>query len=349
MTRKLVTLRIISEIKPIEGADKICAYRVDGWWVIDQVGKYKVGDEVLFAEVDSWIPHELAPFLSKGKEPREYKGIRGEKLKSIKMKGQISQGLLLNISELEEKFSIYFDEFDKDYSEVLNVIKWEPPEDRIRAANAKGNFPSFIPKTDQERVQNCSRLLEKRANEFAGYEVTEKLEGSSMTVYFIDETYGVCSRNLELKEDDEGTFWSTAKKYELIEKLKNINSNLGFKFALQGELVGPGIQGNIYGLDEFKYYVYDIFDIEKQQYLRPEQRNAICAHYDIEQVPYMNIVNLYPLVNFSVNGLIEELINIADGKSSLAPVLREGIVFKSITDPEESFKVISNQYLLKGK
>lgn len=98
--RKLATVRSIAEIKPIEGADKICAYRVDGWKVVDQVGKYNVGDLVIYCEVDSWLPHELAPFLSKGKEPREFEGIKGERLTTQKFKKQTSQGLILDLETL---------------------------------------------------------------------------------------------------------------------------------------------------------------------------------------------------------------------------------------------------------
>ena len=93
--RKLATIRKVSEIAPIIGADKICHYRVDGWWIVDSVGRYQVNDLAIYIEIDAWCPHELAPFLSKGKEPREYNGVKGERLKTVKLRGAVSQGLLL--------------------------------------------------------------------------------------------------------------------------------------------------------------------------------------------------------------------------------------------------------------
>lgn len=98
--RKLASVQKIAEIKPIEGADRIVAYRINGWWVVDSKDKYEVGDYVVFCEVDSWIPHELAPFLSKGKEPREFEGVKGERLKTQKFKNQVSQGLILPMEVL---------------------------------------------------------------------------------------------------------------------------------------------------------------------------------------------------------------------------------------------------------
>ncbi len=102
MERKLASVRRIAEVKSIEGADSICAYRVDGWWVVDGIGKYQVGDLVTYCEPDSWVPTELAPFLSKGKEPREFNGVKGERLRIQKIRGCVSQGLLLSITVVAE-------------------------------------------------------------------------------------------------------------------------------------------------------------------------------------------------------------------------------------------------------
>jgi RNA ligase (TIGR02306 family) len=89
--RKLASIKKIDDIQPIEGADKICTYRVGGWWVVDTVNRYQIGDAVVYCEIDSWIPNEIAPFLSKGKEPRIFNGVKGERLRTIKLKGALSQ------------------------------------------------------------------------------------------------------------------------------------------------------------------------------------------------------------------------------------------------------------------
>lgn len=168
--RKLATIRKIEEIKPIEGADAIQHYRVDGWWIVDKIGAYSVGDLACYAEIDSWLPHTIAPFLSKGKEPRQFNGVKGEKLRTAKLRGVLSQGLLLPINVLPNNISIV--EGD-DVTEVLNIQKWEAPIPAQLAGQVRGTFPSIIPKTDQERVQNIN--IEDVYNHT--YEVTEKLHG----------------------------------------------------------------------------------------------------------------------------------------------------------------------------
>lgn len=217
-TRKLASIRTIAEIKPIKGADKICAYRTDGWWIVDAVDKYSVGDLVVYLECDSWVPSELAPFLSKGKEPRVYKGVSGERLRTIKLKNQISQGLLLPIpQETIDGAGILITEC-LDLTDHLGILKWEP-EPEFRSADAKGLFPSFIPKSDQERIQNCYKDVHELLKT-QQWEITEKIDGQSHTAYLYNDTFGVCSRNLELKDSDN-TFWNSARKYDLENKLKN--------------------------------------------------------------------------------------------------------------------------------
>ena len=203
--RKLATIRVISQLKPIKGADLIEVAVIDGWEVVIKKGEFNVGDLCVYFEIDSWIPTELAPFLSKGKEPRIYRGVKGERLKTIKLKGQISQGLVLPIGILGMDY--VGDELNYDVTELLNILKWEPEIPAQLAGKLEGNFPSYIPKTDQERIQNYIRNMPLAVNQ---WEVTEKLDGSSMTVYRARDIakmdgghrMGVCSRNYELKLED---------------------------------------------------------------------------------------------------------------------------------------------------
>lgn len=199
--RKMASIKRIQETKPIPDADKICAYRVDGWWVVDSIGRYQVDDLVIYCEIDSWIPHEIAPFLSKGNEPKEYNGVKGERLRTVKLKGQLSQGLLLPVKQ-----SIYRNEtciidfiscevdgnsgspaanLGEDVSELLGIQKYDPPVPAQLAGETRGLFPGFIPKTDQERIQNLTNDVKKWHKNGLTFEVTEKLDGSSMTVYVL--------------------------------------------------------------------------------------------------------------------------------------------------------------------
>ena len=346
--RKLATIRKIAELRPIPDADLIETAVVDGWTVVVKKGEYAVGNTVVFVEIDAWVPTELAPFLSKGKEPREYQGIKGERLRTVRLKKQLSQGLILPLSMSVLSEAKVDRSIGTDVTEVLGIVKWEIPQE-FRSADAKGSFPSFILKTDQERVQNLVREVKQWAEDELAYEITEKLDGSSMTVFYKDGEVGVCSRNLELKLDEENTFWKTAIKLQLPKKLIDNTSSTIFSanLALQGELIGPGIQGNNYGLTEHDFYVFDIFDIDKQKYLEPAMRDYFCKTKGIKHVPVIGYCSLSVIGYDSLAGSVEYLLQSAEGKSALnTKAEREGLVFKRL-DASHSFKVISNRWLEK--
>lgn len=333
--RKMASIRKVMEIKPIDGADKICAYRVDGWWVVDSINKYQVNELVVYLEVDSWVPNELAPFLTRGTEPREYNGVKGERLRTVKLRGQISQGLLLPLEPTCKNIeSLLFE--DLDVSVPLNVQKWERPIPAQLAGQVRGNFPALVPKTDQERIQNLSKQFDKFMEDT--WSVTEKLDGSSCTFYLDDEDqFHVCSRNLDLKEDENNSFWKTAKKYD-IEGIMRRNSMQGM--AIQGEMIGEGIQGNQYKV-VLDFYVYDMYNTRTGEYILPSQLKAACERLGLNHVPIL--AEGVTLVGSSIQSILSE----AEGKSRLNGSEREGIVFKSESVHDRSFKAISNKWLLK--
>lgn len=156
--RELATVQKINGIKSIPEADSICAYGVQGWWVVDLIGKYNVGDLVCYLEIDSWVPTEIAPFLSKGKEPRVFEGVKGERLRTVRLKKTCSQGLLLSIDLVD---SITVSEGD-DVSDFLGIKKWEAPLPACLSGLAKGTFPSFLHKSDQERCCDASTVIETK-------------------------------------------------------------------------------------------------------------------------------------------------------------------------------------------
>lgn len=356
MARKLASVREIAEIKSIEGADRIVTYRVDGWWVIGQKDQFKIGDLAIYLEIDSWVPYSLAPFLSKDrKEPREFNGIKGEKLKTIKMKGQLSQGLLLPLDKNMPELLLEDLNKGDDLTELLGIQLWEQPIKLDKRGKPienrearKGGFPLYIPKSDQERIQNCTEQFEKYRS--YTWEVTEKLDGSSMTVYVNGDDEGVCSRNINLKgpgmEGGENcnpnNFWKVALRDRLIDFIKETARNL----ALQGELIGPGIQGNPYELEDHQFYLYNIWDIDAQSWIKPEGRAFALAAIDI---PINHVPILATNYSFSDDESIDTLLKLAEGPSSLNhKVAREGLVFKANSHPE-SFKAISNSYIFALK
>ena len=206
--RKMASIRSIDNIEPITDADSIEVATVGGWKVVVKKGEFKTNDLVVYLEIDSWVPTSLAPFLSKGKEPKVFNGVEGERLQTVKLRGQISQGLLLlpidctTISDGEGNV-ISVSEGD-DVTEFLGIQKWERPLPTQLQGQAKGNFPSFIRKTDQERCQNLQKNIFVDWKDLE-WEISLKLDGSSLTGYYNNGETGICSRNLELMDNDENS------------------------------------------------------------------------------------------------------------------------------------------------
>ena len=375
--RKLASIRKIADIRPIPDADAIEVAVVDGWKVVVKKGEYSVGDLAVYLEIDAWVPNELAPFLSKGQEPREYNGVKGERLRTIKLRGQVSQGLLLPVevsgslhiiewscagkSLVMDALDSNFDPEGFDATEILGIQKWEAPIPAQLQGQAAGMFPtSLIPKTDQERIQNCFGDIQKRAKRFTTekvwnaetqtleehpvvipadfkeptYEVTMKLDGSSCTIFRWEGELRVCSRNLELKineENRDNTFVAMALKY---------GHRIPNGVAVQGEVMGPGIQGNREGFAEHRFFVFDIYDIDNQFYIDSISRRVACNDYGMEMVPVIDARAVAP-------ESVEAGLAMAEGPS-INHKIREGLVWKCNEDPGFSFKTISNKFLLQG-
>jgi RNA ligase (TIGR02306 family) len=339
--RKMATIRKIDALNPIEGADAIECASIGGWKVVVKKGEFSVGNLAVYCEIDSWIPTELAPFLSKGKEPREFEGIRGERLRTVKLLGQLSQGLLLNLDSAIPQTNSFVE--GDDVSETLGIVKWERPMNAQLAGMAKGNFPSLIPKTDQERAQNLVGEILAAAQAGTQFEITEKLEGSSMTVYLIDGEFGVCSRNLDLKETADNTFWQVARQEQIEQKMQVVGDG---DWAIQGELIGPGIQGNIYKLSKPEFRVFDVYNVQSGEYVQPVYRRALIDRMGLKHVPVLNDGKYLNGAN------VDTILSWAEGKSLVGDFMvgpeREGIVFKEVKGGM-SFKAISNSYLLGEK
>lgn len=333
--RKLATIRLIAEIKEIPDADTIEAVRVDGWWCVVKKNEFKINDLCVYFEVDSFLPvRPEFEFLRKSCFRSTMNLGDGFRLKTIRMKKQISQGLIISLSILDEYDIDSLIEY-LDVTEIFGVKKWEIPISAQLSGIAKGDFPSFIRKTDQERIQNLYFDLVKTHKDVV-FERTLKLDGSSMTVYFNNGQFGVCSRNLELKEREENTYWKVARELNLEEKLRKYGKNI----ALQGELMGPGIQGNRECLTNHEFLLFDIWNIDDNKYMSERERSLLCEVLKIRQIDLIDYV--YPFEK-----TLEELIEMSDRKSIFNDIA-EGIVYKSM-DGTTSFKVINNKFLLREK
>lgn len=358
MERKLASLRTIKEIIPIEGADAIECVVVDGWQVVAKKGQFEVGELCVYFEIDSVLPiREEFEFLRKGCYVKKDWLVNetnptgeGFRLKTIKLRGQISQGLVIPLNdELCDADVIYIGDdtypvfAGHDFTGYFNVVKWDPPVPANLSGKVRGNFPSFIPKTDQERVQNLSeRDFQKYVDDT--FEITIKLDGSSMTCYYNNEKLGVCSRNLDLDwENDSNT---TFTKYFVESGLADYMKENCDGVAIQGELMGPGIQGNRENFKEHMFFVFDMYDINAGKYFTPIRRLNLLTKLVAAGVN----IQFCPLLQFAGNleDNVNDYLTKAEGHSLTNPV-REGIVYKSNEHPEFSFKVIANNFLLKEK
>ncbi len=339
--RNLVTIQKIEDIQPIENADAIEKAKIKEWWVVVKKHEFKVGELCMYFEIDSFLPCKPEyEFLLRGSNPKkmlvdgqEREGIR---LKTIKLRGQISQGLALPIPN-----SFTTARIGADITEQLGVLKYEPPIPANLAGVVKGDFPSFLPKTDEERIQNCADLLENQKVTLVY--ITSKLDGTSATYFKYNGEFGACSRNLELQESAGNTIWEMADKY-------NLRTYIPEGFAIQGELMGEGINKNTLKIKGHKLFVFNVFNIKEFKYLDFDEMMSFCRENSLDVVPIISS-------SIPLDFTFEQLMEMAAQKSPLNPdVLQEGIVVRPITERNVlingavrrfSFKVISNEYLLK--
>ena len=334
--RKLASVVKIVDIQPIPGADAIVVATVKGWKVVVKVNEYKVGDLAVYYEIDSFLPiRPQFEFLRKSSFKRMGSS-EGFRLKTIRLRGQISQGLLTPIPE-----GISNPKEGDDLTEALDIVKYEPPIPAQLAGKIKGTFPSFIPKTDEIRIQNFESEVGFSPVGERAY-VTEKLDGTSFTCYFNNGVFGVCGRNWELSETSDNSLWRMANVLQLKEKMTKHGKNI----ALQGELIGAGINGNLYGMSDHKLYFFTGYDIDKGRRMFFDELEWVLFGLQLQMVP---VLEKYGFVIPNESNIVDYMLKYAEGKSVLnMEVDREGVVVRGL-EREFSFKAISNTYLLGSK
>lgn len=332
--RKLATIQKIKDLQPIPNADRIEQATVLGWHVVVKKGDFRVGDYCVYCEVDSLLPEKPEfEFL----RPRHFR------IKTIRLRKQISQGIAFPISILDDYEGVEIKE-GVDVADLIGVKKYMPPRPITMGGNVKGPFPGFIPKTDEMRIQSVPDVLTRNENRGKRCYVTEKVDGTSVTYYVRDGEFGVCSRNLELRESENNIHWIVARKYDVETRLKNTGQNV----ALQAEIIGPKIQVNKYALTEPRLMVFNLFDIDRYAYVGYEDLVAFVERLGLETPPILR--DDYILGEDDVDGLVQ----MSQGASVLnAEIPKEGIVVRSVVearDPEIgrlSFKVVNPEFLLK--
>lgn len=337
--RKLASVQEIKELRPIANADRIEEALIEGWHVVVEKGMFKEGERVVFCEVDSILPKGNPNFSFLGGKP----------IKTKKLKGVYSQGCVFPMDVLPD--GTY--EVGQDVTGLLGVRKYEPDvlnrEIGIKVKKLPEGytyFPSWIPKTDETRVQSLQNYLTRYRGVWCI--ATEKLDGSSLTA-FLDENdeLHVCSRNKEIT-DKSHWMYQTAVKEGFKEKLEA----LGPYAVVQGEIVGLGIQDNKYKLDEKRIYVYNY------RYMNEYPKSESLARQELEDADFELVPVVIP--SFRLYDDIDELVMLAEGKSKLNPLVeREGVVVRPLgridvpdadgnfVDGRFSFKVINPKFLIK--
>lgn len=373
MSRKLASVQKIKAIKPIEGADKIEIVQVLNWDCVAKKGEYQVGDEVIYFEIDSLLPD--IPMLEWLKGSSWSQKLNKYKISTHKFRGQISQGLVMPIKDLKELYNQINDNNGTAYpidimaptegtdlTELLNVEKYEPPVSNGSLGDLI-HHEWYIPKTDEERIQVCAAdVLPTYMNSEQGdWYSSIKLDGTSCTAGLFDDAFLIGGRNQFYK--DENMYTTTVNKYfknGAKEKFENYKAINGVYVAFQGELCGPGIQGNKLGLKEKEWFIFNAFVSKTGKngsYVKCDllYMLKLCEEFGLKHVPLIDAEDKFKFdPEETVDNTVEKLLKYVDDIKyrkyfiDASPnQIAEGVVFRT-EDMTHSFKVVSNKFLLKG-
>lgn len=248
---KLASLETIKSIKEHSNADALEIAEVLGWQTIVKKGEYKEGDKIIFIVIDTILPSApWSEFLSDKKKPE--KPIR---LKTAKIRGEYSQGLVLPVSVLDgNTFAAAHWQIGADVGAELGIKKYEKELPASLSGEIIGTFPTYlVAPTDEDNALSNLDIVEEVTKH--PLTVTWKLDGSSCTIVVQNgEISHVCSRRMQIKESESNAFWIVANKLRQ-------NIPLGWSGIIQGEVCGPGIQGNQLKLLEPTLYIYQIKEL----------------------------------------------------------------------------------------
>jgi RNA ligase (TIGR02306 family) len=331
--RKLASIQQIKFVKPIEKADSIECVGVLGWECVSKKGEFEEGDKCIYFEIDSLLP--IRPEFEFLRKSCYKEDLEKFKLRTVKLRKKISQGLVLPLSIFPELVSL---EIGTDVTEILGIEKYEPPIPAQIAGDAR-SFSWPISKTDEVRIQAEEGLIEHLKNK--PYYISLKLDGTSSTYIIKENEFHVCGRNYSYKKNKDHSFWQIEERYDIECGLRRFKNQI----ALQGECVGPGIQKNPLGLKFVDFFVFNVVDINNNSKLPLSDAKNIVEDLGLKFVP---IIETGEAFSYST----EELLEKAKGKyaehfeSSKKDQEREGIVIRSACS-SISFKVINNNFLLK--
>lgn len=337
--RKLASLQTVKHVRSIDGADAIEAIGVLGWECVAKKGEFRAGDPCVYFEIDSLLPEEPRyEFLRKS----SFKADLGRfRLRTVRLRKQLSQGLALPVGLFPEVTGL---PIGADLTDILDVERYDPPIPTQIAGDTR-TFRWPIPKTDEVRVQQNDEHHLIEALTGKPYYISLKLDGTSCT-FLIDSGDGdfhACGRNYSYKRTSEHAFWKVESRYGIKAGLESLGGSL----ALQGEIVGPGIQSNRLGLKDVDFYVFTVVDTGTQKRLHLDEALAVVNAIG---VPFVPVLERGASFSYSMEDLLQK----ASGRyrdhfpAAKESQEREGIVVRSLCG-SISFKAISNAFLLKDE
>lgn len=381
--RALAHIEEIAWIKPIDGADNIELIGVLGWVLIAKIDEFKVGDKAVFVEIDSKCPADDERFAFLEKKHYKVKTMKLSKFKCFsqglalpltlfpelsdrKLGDDVTKELRITYSSEEDrkrksnkvdpnaKYKAMAARHKEFFSKpiIRKIMRYDIGRKLLflffgkKKDNPK-QFPSWIVKTDENRIENCPFYLESNEE----WVQTEKIDGTSCT-YAVDRLkrgknkfeFVVCSRNVRQADRDQecyhdsNIYWELADKYNIEKVLSDYAiANNYDRVVLQGEGTGS-VQGNPYKLKENRLFVFNLV-VEGVRKSTLEMAK-FCDDNNLEHVPIIN-------EHYKTPDTMEEIKLQADGFSIINPkVKREGFVYRSL-DGQQSFKNVSREYLLK--
>ncbi|WP_395751540.1 RNA ligase (ATP) [Prosthecobacter sp.] len=339
MKRKLASIQTVLAIEAIANADAIELARIQGWQCVVKKGEFAVGDVGVFFEIDAVPPDEMRfHFLWRPKDGTPIARPASFRLRTLRLRGVLSQGLLLPLRQFPELPAALLP--GDDVTESLRIGKWEPQipmNDEV-----DGTFLPGVPKTDEMRVQSLPEVIAELTGR--PYVITVKCDGTSAT-YGINRHTGaftVCGRNWSLKRGNNA-YWHAAEKYQIETSLARHP-----EMIVQAELVGPGIQKNRLGLQGIQLAAFNVYDQKNDRYLAHDEAGEFLRSIGVPMVDVLERGECFAHDQAS-------LLSLAEGFYDGTQNEREGIVIRPQTESISqvlggrlSFKAISNRFLLKG-
>lgn len=324
LKRELATVKRLDGISDHPNADRLSIGRVGGWDVV--VSKDCTTETVgVFFEVDSIIPAHVMGEVTKPMT-----------VKTRKIRGILSQGLFLPLDEIRKEVNLQALAVGDDVTDLLQVGQVKVVDEDVNPAWFKSGTrgfhdicPTGVNKTQEQRLQSSMWLLDRVAGK--PYYISLKYDGSSATYVMDNGAFTVCSRNLEAGEGS--AYRRAAEKYDLEGKAE------GRRLVLQGEVYGPGVNGNKHETTVLQLAVFNVYDIEAGTYL---DLDSMLAKLQELGVPAVEILESGDSFSHDLTSLLK----LARGRYVGTRNHREGLVVRR-KDQSCSFKVLNNEYLLK--